>query len=101
MYVSILLSDEERKSKSHSKHENDAGREDSAREDSVDEDENKLVIKEEPESQDEVEEKNVSAASSCDYNLSQFKTDESRFEDSTTYVKEEDDSDEDIPLVCI
>jgi DNA topoisomerase-1 len=30
--------------------------------------------------------------------LSQFKTDESRFEDSTTYVKEEDDSDEDIPL---
>nr|XP_015835268.1 PREDICTED: DNA topoisomerase I, mitochondrial isoform X3 [Tribolium castaneum] len=88
----------EKKSKNHSKHENDVGREDSAREDSVDEDDNKLIIKEEPESQDEVDDKNASAASSCDYNLSQFKSDESRFEDSTADVKQEEDSDEDLPL---
>lgn len=96
-YLSL---DEEKTMRNYIKEdENDFGREDSAREDSVDEDDNKLVIKEEPESQDEIEDnKNVSTASSCNYNLSQFKSDESRFEDSN--VKEEqDDSDEDMPLV--
>lgn len=78
---------------------------DSAREDSVDEDDQKLVIKEEPDSQDEIEKDyvNISAASSCDYNLSQFK-DEPDFsaneEDEKPQVKDEQyDSEEDVPLV--
>lgn len=58
------------------------------------------MIKEEPESQDE--DKNLSTVSSCDYNLSQFRSDESKFDDSTTDIKqEEEDSDEDMPLVGI
>lgn len=76
----------------------------SAKEDSVDEDDHKLVIKEEQDSQNELEEVNQSAASSCDYNLSQFK-DEPDFEadesKSNRQIKEEEeDSDEDMPLVC-
>lgn len=84
---------------------------DSAKEESLDEDDQKLVIKEEPEF-----DQNNSTASSCDYNMSQFKEDESRFdgmdEESRAYdddgdyksdVKDEpmqdDDSDEDKPLV--
>lgn len=75
---------------------------DSAREDSVDEDEHKLVIKEEP-----MYDANSSQASSCDYNLSQFK-EESRFdgmddEDEEKPMKEEpsydEESEEDISLV--
>lgn len=90
-------------------------------ENSTDDDDDKLVIKDEPLSQDEADDANVSAASSCDYNLSHFKKDESQFEmseeeqddnydDSQIDIKEEplelkqekeEDSDEDIPLVCI
>lgn len=63
-----------------------------------------MIIKEEPEpeSQDENDEKNASVASSCNYNLSQFKSDESNFGDSVAMIKDEDygeDSDEDMPLV--
>lgn len=74
------------------------------------------MIKDDPCSQDEAEEQNVSAASSCDYNLSQFKKDESQFdvseeemeqdnsqdeqdEDFKVEPKEEEESDEDVPLV--
>lgn len=79
-----------------------------------DDDEERLVIKDEPNSQDEAEEQNVSAASSCDYNLSQFKKEESQFEvseeeetehdisqdeDFKVEPKEEEESDEDVPLV--
>lgn len=81
-----------------------------------DDDEERLVIKDEPLSQDEAEEQNVSAASSCDYNLGQFKKDESQFEvseeemeqdvsqdeqdeDFKVEPKEEEESDEDVPLV--
>lgn len=81
-----------------------------------DDDEERLVIKDDPLSQDEAEEQNVSAASSCDYNLSQFKKDESQFdaseeemeqdnsqdeqdEDFKVEPKEEEESDEDVPLV--
>lgn len=62
------------------------------------------MIKEEPEYQSEpAEDVNKSAASSCDYNLSQFK-DEPNFsvddEEESKPVKEESfDSEEDIPLV--
>lgn len=67
----------------------------------MDEDDHKLVIKEEPESQYE-EDANVSAASSCDYSLSQFKN-EPKLEDEEAEEQEEqeeqDDSDEDVPLV--
>lgn len=75
-----------------------------------DDDEDKLVIKDEPISQDEAEEANVSAASSCEYNLSQFKKDESQFsedesqediKDESFEPKEEDESDEDLPLVSL
>lgn len=71
---------------------------DSAKDDSLDEDEQKLVIKEEEtESHDEEEQKqNISQASSCDYSLSQFK-DEAKQED--TSIREEEESDEDMPLV--
>lgn len=75
---------------------------DSAKEDSVDEDDHKLVIKEEQDSHNEPEGGNLSQASSCDYNLSQFK-DEPDFEaDEETedgIKQEESDSDEDMPLV--
>lgn len=91
---------------------------DSAKEDSVDEDDQKLVIKEEPESQNDEPDvmNNVSQASSCDYNLSQFK-DEPPFSadedsernydsesqdqdyDKPKYKSEPEDSEEDIPLV--
>lgn len=80
-----------------------------------DDDEGRLVIKDEPNSQDEAEDQNVSATSSCDYNLSHFKKDESQFsedeieqdqnsqededEDYKVEEKQEEDSDEDIPLV--
>lgn len=82
---------------------------------SDDDDDEKLVIKDEPlepQSQDE-EEVNVSAASSCDYNLSQFKKDESQFSEGeesqeqddvkneSFEIKQEEESDEDVPLVCI
>ncbi|KAJ8920577.1 hypothetical protein NQ315_004716 [Exocentrus adspersus] len=79
-------------------------------ENSTDDDEYKLVIKDEPLCRDEPDEANISAASSCDYNLSQFKKDESQFEmsdeeqdgyDSQTRIKDEpkqEDSDEDMPL---
>lgn len=62
---------------------------------STDDDEGKLFIKDEapeikhePSSQYE-DENNISATSSCDYNLSQFKKDESQFDAS-----EEEDQDE-------
>lgn len=90
---------------------------DSAKEDSVDEDDQKLVIKEEPESQfDEPETNNLSQASSCDYNLSQFKDEppfsadedsernedsESQEEEKSKYKQEPEDSEEDIPLVGV
>lgn len=77
----------------------ESAREDSAREDSVDEDEPKLVIKEEPQN-DEVD-ANVSAASSCDYSLSQFKDDEPKFEDEEREPDQAQSSDEDIPLVSV
>lgn len=77
-----------------------------------DDDEERLVIKDEPNSQDEAEEQNVSAASSCDYNIGQFKKDESQFseeemdqdgspdgEDEDFKPKVEEESDEDVPLV--
>lgn len=82
-------------------------------ENSTDDDDDKLVIKDEPLSQDEADEANVSAASSCEYNLSQFKKEESQFEVSEeeqydTYndsqpikQEQEEESDEDIPLVRI
>lgn len=90
----------------------------SAKEDSVDEDDHKLVIKEEPESQnDEPYINNLSQASSCDYNLSQFKDeppfsadeDSERNDDSESqdqmdlkpgkFKWEPADSEEDVPLV--
>ncbi|XP_017775446.1 PREDICTED: DNA topoisomerase I, mitochondrial isoform X2 [Nicrophorus vespilloides] len=71
------------------------------REDSVDDDDQKLVIKEEndyqmkEENDEDIYEKdpNISAASSCDYNLSQFK-DEPKLEESVG----DEESEEDIPL---
>lgn len=74
-----------------------------------DDDEGRLVIKDEPNSQDEAEDQNVSTASSCDYSMSQFKKDESQFDgrdDSQNgnfkmEPKEEEESDEDVPLVRI
>lgn len=91
------------------------------KEESTDDDDDKLVIKDEPQSQDEADDANVSAASSCDYNLSQFKKDESQFEVSEEEQdgnydesqaedkdelyepkqEQEEESDEDVPLVCI
>ncbi|CAH1104577.1 unnamed protein product [Psylliodes chrysocephalus] len=77
---------------------------------STDDDDDKLVIKDEPSSQDEADEPiqaDVSAASSCDYNLSHFKKNESVFSENEesesqteikVEVKEEEDSDEDMPL---
>ncbi|XP_066261662.1 DNA topoisomerase I, mitochondrial [Euwallacea similis] len=83
---------------------------------STDDDEDKLVIKDEPSSQDEGESyNNLSQASSCDYNLSQFSKGESTFENSEDDqgyseaqdesqdedfkpAKEEEDSEEDMPL---
>lgn len=75
------------------------------------------MIKDEPLSQDEGEEQNVSAASSCDYNMGQFKKDESQFEVSEEEMEQdnsqdeqdedfkvepkEEESDEDVPLVRI
>lgn len=86
--------------------------EDSSKEDSVDEDEQKLIIKEEPEISPTDHEQNISAASSCDYSLSQFK-DQLKEEDeeepemdtegegelTMDVKKEEMESDEDMPLV--
>lgn len=80
-----------------------------------DDDEERLVIKDEPNSQDEAEEPNNSAASSCDYNLSHFKKDESQFDvseeemdqdnsqqdDCKVEPKDEEESDEDVPLVSM
>lgn len=83
-----------------------------------DDDEERLVIKDEPNSQDEAEDQNISAASSCDYNLSQFKKNESHFseeddmeqdqnsqededDDYKVEPKQEEESDEDVPLVSI
>ncbi|KAH1023973.1 hypothetical protein HUJ05_003543 [Dendroctonus ponderosae] len=83
-----------------------------------DDDDNKLVIKDEPYSQDESDvPNNMSQGSSCDYNISQFDTNESRFDYSDEgergesesqinesqregpMIKEEqEDSEEDIPL---
>ncbi|KAL3283339.1 hypothetical protein HHI36_006487 [Cryptolaemus montrouzieri] len=92
--------------------EPDSAAEDSVNNESMDEDDNKLSIKEEPDSQDEKDiTANLSQASSCDYNLSQFSKSEPAFEDGEEeeeeereeekpVVKEEpeEDSDEDIPL---
>lgn len=64
----------------------------SAKEDSVDEDDQKLVIKEEIDEEDETD-RNVSQASSCDYNLSQFR-DEPKFAEEG-----EENSEDDAPLV--
>lgn len=96
---------------------------DSAKEDSVDEDDPKLVIKEEPESQHDEPDtmNNLSQASSCDYNLSQFKDEppfsadegseknydsesqDQDYEKPNKFKPEPEDSEEDIPLVgfCI
>ncbi|CAG9854389.1 unnamed protein product [Phyllotreta striolata] len=75
---------------------------------STDDDDDKLVIKDEPSSQDEADERNLvdhSTASSCDYNYSQFKNDESAFSGEENQsperkvdIKEEEDSEEDMPL---
>lgn len=86
---------------------------DSAREDSLDEDDQKLVIKEEPDSIN-AEGNNLSQASSCDYNLSQFKDEppfsedermgdeESQDQDySGRFKQEPDESEEDMPLVRV
>lgn len=71
---------------------------DDGKDDSLDEDEQRLVIREETESHnDDEEQNNISQASSCDYNLSQFR-DEPR-EDMREEPEEEQDTDEDIPLV--
>ncbi|KAK9888579.1 hypothetical protein WA026_000818 [Henosepilachna vigintioctopunctata] len=85
--------------------EQDSAAEDSVNNDSMDEDENKLSIKEEPDSQDEKENitANLSQASSCDYSMSQFSKTEPAFDDVKvdSNIKEEmdeQDSDEDIPL---
>ncbi|KRT78619.1 hypothetical protein AMK59_6886 [Oryctes borbonicus] len=106
--------DRDRKSDKHNSDEKKEKRyvEDSSKEDSVDEDEQKLVIKEEPESQIE-NEQNASTASSCDYNLSQFKDEPKEEEEEEQDIetegegeltmdvkKEEDDSDEDLPLAA-
>lgn len=76
------------------KTEIEKSRYDYGKDDSMDEDEQKLVIKEEGESHDEEELKhqNVSQASSCDYSMSQFK-------DEPNMKEEDDDSEEDMPLV--
>lgn len=91
----------------------------SAKEDSVDEDDQKLVIKEEPDSQNDEPDtaNNLSQASSCDYNLSQFKDEppfsadedserndpyDSESQDGEWKPKpkeEPEDSEEDVPLV--
>lgn len=74
--------------------------------DSVDEDDQKLVIKEENDIKEEAE-MNVSQASSCDYSMSQFK-DEPKYDDeeeeeyqneSHSQIKQEEESEEDVPLV--
>ncbi|XP_030755185.1 DNA topoisomerase I, mitochondrial [Sitophilus oryzae] len=69
---------------------------------STDDDDDKLVIKDEPYSQDEAEKEtenhnNLSQASSCDYNMSQFDKNESCFEnsDEEKVKKEEESQDED------
>lgn len=87
----------------------------------MDEDDQKLVIKEEPDSQMEAPDtmNNLSQASSCDYNLSQFKDeppfsadeDSDRNDDSESQDQEQEkprkmkeepeDSEEDIPLVSV
>lgn len=83
----------------------------------MDDDDHKLVIKEEPESQnDEPDANNLSQASSCDYNLSQFKDEppfsadeesernddsDSQDEKKPKYKQEPEDSEEDIPLVGV
>ncbi|CAH1183137.1 unnamed protein product [Phaedon cochleariae] len=79
-------------------------------ENSTDDDEDKLVIKDESMSQEEADnDQNVSATSSCDYNLSQFKKDESQFEQSEEEEKSQDpiktepqdeESEEDVPLAA-
>ncbi|XP_074030808.1 DNA topoisomerase 1 isoform X2 [Leptinotarsa decemlineata] len=100
--------DDSHKIKSDIKEESEA-LDNPTKEESTDDDEYKLVIKDEPGSQDEADDAgdvNISAASSCDYNLSQFKKEESQFsegedqleEDVKVEPKEEPDSDEDIPL---
>lgn len=79
---------------------------DSGREDSMDDEDPRLVIKEEPDSQSNFEhEANQSAASSCDYNMSQFSRNESDFEGISSTKNEmktePEESEEDIPLVSI
>ncbi|XP_044750528.1 DNA topoisomerase I, mitochondrial isoform X1 [Coccinella septempunctata] len=93
-----------------SKREPDSAAEDSVNNESMDDDDDyKLSIKEdikdEPDSQDEADNINLSQASSCDYSMSQFSKNEPAFEDGEddgvkSEVKEEpeEESDEDIPL---
>lgn len=68
------------------------------KDDSMDEDDLKLVIKEEAlkDDEEEEEEMNNSQASSCDYNLSQFKEE---LKTEPSFEPEQEDSDEDMPLV--
>ena len=92
---------------------------DSSKEDSVDEDDQKLVIKEVDIKNEVVEnenehseDNNVSTASSCDYNLSNFKDERSEegndfpeqdtdYEMEVDIKKEKESDDDDKPLVRI
>lgn len=108
----VLFSEEQKEEVFETKREPEYVAEDSVNNESMDdEDDYKLSIKEdvdvkdEPDSQDDIGNQNLSQASSCDYSMSQFSKSEPAFEDyeAEKSVKEEpeepEDSEEDIPLV--